>query len=306
MTREPEQTNQPTANQFDLKSLLVGTLVIALLFGFFRLRGQRHEEINKIAGAFRARGANVNCSPASFSESMANLFWIGGRGSITRLTWRDKPLTDSQLARCDDLLSRLSNLRALDLSGTKVTDQSLKIVASLSQLERLDLSDTLVTDSGLARLGGLVNLTSLNLTKTKISDEALDTAGQFQALLALYLGQTEVSDAGLETLTVLPKLRFLDLNHTSVSDAGMGTLGSIATLQTLDLRGTKITDAGLVQLSGLPILSLLTLEETEVTLEAARVMAEKLPSFRNLTVDDEDGICVLTETGDFVVKSRYQ
>jgi hypothetical protein len=55
-------------------------------------------------------------------------------------------------------LTKLHNLRGLDLSYTKVTDAGLKELASLKQLRWLELRHTAVTDAGLKELKGLVRL----------------------------------------------------------------------------------------------------------------------------------------------------
>jgi hypothetical protein len=56
-------------------------------------------------------------------------------------------------------------LRGLNLSGTAVTDDSLKHLAGLTKLEYLSLGGTPITDAGLEHLRGLVHLKELQCSK---------------------------------------------------------------------------------------------------------------------------------------------
>ena len=66
-------------------------------------------------------------------------------------------------------LTRFTNLQALDLSGTDVTDAGLKDLASLTHLQALSLSVTKVTDAGLKELARLTNLQRIDLTGTMVT-----------------------------------------------------------------------------------------------------------------------------------------
>ena len=102
-------------------------------------------------------------------------------------------ITDLGLAK----LSKLKNLKRLDVSGAKLTPAGLKVLAALP-LERLslwacealddsaaavlaeiptlaviDLSYTLVTNQGLRQLARLPNLKNLYLTETKVTPDAI-------------------------------------------------------------------------------------------------------------------------------------
>ena len=63
----------------------------------------------------------------------------------------------------------LANVTYLILSGTKITDASLKELAKLKNLTRLSLGSTEITDAGLEEVAKLKNLTSLNLSRTQIT-----------------------------------------------------------------------------------------------------------------------------------------
>jgi dipeptidyl aminopeptidase/acylaminoacyl peptidase len=97
-------------------------------------------------------------------------------------------------------LKGLTNLKILDLNGTKVTDKGLVQLQGLAELWLLNLNNAEVTDAGLMHLKGLTNLEHL------------------------LLGGTEIKDAGLVHLRGLTQLRELGLKHTQVTEEGVKNL----------------------------------------------------------------------------------
>jgi hypothetical protein len=67
----------------------------------------------------------------------------------------------------------LTNLKVLNLCGTRVTDSALENVNRLTNLGELDLSNTLISDAGLTHLRGLAGLGSLDLSMTKVKGSGL-------------------------------------------------------------------------------------------------------------------------------------
>ena len=88
----------------------------------------------------------------------------------------------------------------LDLSGTRVSDAGMNVVAEMRNLTRLDLSKTAVTDAGTRRLSGLKRLEYLNLRGTRVSDSTLAAMKQIPSLRSLYLWETSVTDAAIDGL----------------------------------------------------------------------------------------------------------
>ena len=63
----------------------------------------------------------------------------------------------------------MNQLRELDLSDTKVTDEGLAVLAELPHLEELRLARTAITDAGFQKhLSGKTSLRKLDLTGTKV------------------------------------------------------------------------------------------------------------------------------------------
>lgn len=72
------------------------------------------------------------------------------------------------------LASTRSQLRLLDLSFTRISDEGLKAVASQSELRHISLINCRVTDSGIASLTRLTHLREIYLTKTSVSSQAAE------------------------------------------------------------------------------------------------------------------------------------
>ncbi len=98
--------------------------------------------------------------------------------------------TDAQVEKI--LTPIRSQVSELSLARTKITDASMKFVASLPNLRRLDVRSTPVTAAGVAALRDHRTLEILNLAQTKLSPEVIETIPAIQ-----HLTQVFVWNAGL-------------------------------------------------------------------------------------------------------------
>ena len=104
-------------------------------------------------------------------------------------------ITDLGLAK----LSKLEKLQQLDLSGSAITPNGLKTLASLRDLRRLSLWNVKsIDDSAAPYLEALGNLTSLDLSNTAIGDQTLARLAKLPGLRRLYVSETKVTQEGLE------------------------------------------------------------------------------------------------------------
>ncbi|MBI5396739.1 MAG: ribonuclease inhibitor [Verrucomicrobia bacterium] len=122
---------------------------------------------------------SVSIAPLSQTEP-----WLACNASL------NTNFGDAELAKLAPLKS---NLRWLDLGGTKITDAGLAPVSELRNLTRLHLERTAVTDAGLACVAKLRNLEYLNLYGTATSDAGLQQLRRLAKLQKLYLWQTKVT-----------------------------------------------------------------------------------------------------------------
>jgi Leucine-rich repeat (LRR) protein len=185
-------------------------------------------------------------------------------------------------------LARFSQLTALCLNSTNLTDAGLAEVAKLSGLKELYVWDTKITDAGLKGLAArLPQLEKLDISITSVTDAGLAEVAKLSGLKELYVGGTEITDAGLKGLAArLPQLEKLDIAKTGVTDAGLAEVAKLSGLKELCVGGTKITDAGLKGLAArLPQLEKLNIGRTGVT-DAGLAEVVKLSGLKELYVWD--------------------
>ena len=145
------------------------------------------------------------------------LYQVDALGFISELDFREFKLSDQDAA----VLTRLWQLRRLDLSDTNIDDDQLAGCPSWGALTELNLSGTTVTGTGLKHLKAVPNLSSLELAGTRIRDQDLSLLIDFPALKQLDLSRCAVSDAGVEPLLKLPRLELIKLGGTSMTADGL-------------------------------------------------------------------------------------
>ena len=142
--------------------------------------------------------AGVSVVPAEALQKVASLGGIAGPvalgSKLLRVEWvsGNSGITDKEAA---NLKALGPNITELDLSSTKITDETLKLIGTFTRLTRLDLSTTAITDAGLAQLGKLTNLESLNLHDTAISDAGIAALKPLRKLKKVYLWKTRVTES---------------------------------------------------------------------------------------------------------------
>jgi hypothetical protein len=103
-------------------------------------------------------------------------------------------ITDLGVAK----LAKLKNLRRLNLSGARLTPESLEVLQALP-LERLSLWACESLDSSAApALAGISTLAMIDLSYTKVDDRALAQLARLPNLKQLYLTETQVTPEAVE------------------------------------------------------------------------------------------------------------
>ncbi|QDT81385.1 Leucine Rich repeats (2 copies) [Gimesia maris] len=191
------------------------------------------------------------------------------------------------LAITGDLLPQNSfpNLKMLDLSDTKFTDQGLQKLSPNSSLVYLHLSNTCVSSAGLQELSKFPNLRALRLGNLKIKAAAFAKLANMKRLYQLDLQGTAVNDAVALQLSQLDQITQLRLDQSQITDQGLRHLATMKNLETLFLPGAKITDSGLKVLSQLPKLDYLDLSDTQISDEGLRQLS-KIPALRMLNLSN--------------------
>lgn len=201
------------------------------------------------------------------------------RGKVLEISLR-ADATDDEL----QLLSELTGLENLNLSGTKVSDSGLEHLTGMSNLKALRLSITRVSDSGLLHLHRLTQLQSLDLSGLQITDAGLRNLEELRELRSLDISGTRVTGAGLAHLAGLTSLERLVLSGTGVGDDGLKHLVRLTRLESLDLSGTQVTGSGLEHLAGLTNLRDLAVGFTRVC-DTGLMHLKNLDRLESLNVD---------------------
>ncbi len=198
--------------------------------------------------------------------------------------------TDDLLRKLGPSLSKLPNLRVLNLFGGSVTEVGLsgvkkapvlyEIILPLatdgvaSQLPRFNELRVVnfgkrgaLSDDGLESLSGMPHLEKLDLGVTDkptsgITDSGLKKLASLKGLKSLVIPHNAITSAGMKSLTSLRHLEQLDLSQTHVDDKGLESLAELKSLKSLKLRKTAVTGAGLEHLAGCSQLQKLILSDS--------------------------------------------
>ncbi|MSV32252.1 MAG: hypothetical protein EXQ57_07000 [Bryobacterales bacterium] len=185
---------------------------------------------------------------------------LGGRvdrdagGQITGLYLRASWVTDGDLLE----IGRLPQLRRLDLSQTRITDQGMAYLKSATGLRDVNLAYAeKIGDPAHAVIKHWKNLQRLNLRGTLVSDETAAAAAALPDLEFLDIADSIVGDVGVDALTAARKLKTLAMGNTRISEAGFQSLRQFTTLSHLDLSGkrhgspSKISQRGIEAIASL-------------------------------------------------------
>ena len=167
------------------------------------------------------------------SNNITDISSLSGLTHLTELRLRDNRITDiSPLSGLTNLrtldlpngiqdlpalvrvLSRLTHLTSLSLSGNNIGDVSvlIPVLSDLADLRNLNLNNNNITD--LSPLAELTNLTSLHLWNNNISD--ISPVAGLTNLTSLGLGNNSISD--ISAVAELINLTSLNLWNNNISD----------------------------------------------------------------------------------------
>jgi len=190
-----------------------------------------------------------------------------------------------------------TNLKRLNVRGTRTADDTLEIVGKLSQLESLDVANTGITDAGLESLAPLTKLKHLALGRARMGDSALSMLRLFNTLESLDLsGARDVQrnqrnnrggatqDALWKVLADMKQLRVLKIAFSDVDADALGRMGpSLGKVEQLNLEGCqRVTDEAITQLASWKALKQLDVQETKVTPAAVENLKKLRPEMKVL------------------------
>jgi len=163
-------------------------------------------------------------------------------GNVVAADLRASWITDSDMPA----LARLSDLKRLDLSLTRISDRGLRALKTAPAIEELNLYFAeQIGDEGAAVLRNWKHLKRVNLRGTKVTDSTLEVLAGLPGIERLDIGWAQITDAGLEHLSALTNLRWLTMGGNKLTDAALQFLRQMPQIEYLDIGGTQRTDSGL-------------------------------------------------------------
>ena len=185
------------------------------------------------------------------------------------------------------------NLTRLNLRGTRVGDGALEILGKLVQLRALDVSDTDVADTGFDYLITLTSLENLSLSGHTVGAIGISSLRLLTTLKRLDLSGARTSRRGsrleplegelVEVIAGLTGLETLELGHLGVTVESLRSLSHLEAVAKLGLAGCGLVDDGAIAvLSGWRSLQRLDLQDTMVTAVGVARLREARPDLRVL------------------------
>ena len=175
-----------------------------------------------------------------------------------------------------EILSGLSHLESLDLSGSRFPSQDLALLTQLPQLTSLTLNNCGL--SSVADLSGAPALTYLDLSSNTVRN--MDALASITTLTEVNLEHNAVT--GLQALSELPKLSKLNIAYNSVSD--LAPLASCSELAWLNAENNAIYSLSAVDtLSQLSYLNLSHNSISDISiLSSCKTLTELYLSYNSL------------------------
>ena len=189
------------------------------------------------------------------------------------------------------------NLTRLNVRGTRISDGTLEIVSHLTQLEALDIANTTITDNGLDYLITLIHLKELSRwgirarATTRLSyllccpRSHIWTSGPGREYRPDDVANGHAPKVGgamredlVRTIAGLKELRILKLGHTNISADGLHTMSSLTQVEKLGLEGcARVDDRAAAELAAWKNLKYVDLQETAVTSAGLEAMRRAKP-----------------------------
>jgi Leucine-rich repeat (LRR) protein len=221
--------------------------------------------------------------------------------SLRALNLSDSSFSDESLPALEGVSPLLVNL---DLRGCQLSDKAVSTVARFTNLRALRFNGknglTSIGDDGVKALAACKSLKVLALDElTFVGTDGLSALSGLTQLEELYLAGTVVDDDSCKLIAKFPKLKKLRLARNQVGDAGLDALSACSKLEELDLsEDALLTDAGMAHIAKLTALKKLNLWRVQITDDGALKLAP-LTKLEWLNLDNtklsDGGLAVLKE-----------
>lgn len=136
---------------------------------------------------------------------------------ILQLDHEENSLTDTGMIA----IAQLTQIEHLRIRGGSIGDEGLKTLSKMPNLKILNLPQGQFTDRGLAELRQLPRLDSLRIGSPSVTDAGIATFKDFPALRSIHLIDIPITDRGLTDLLAIPRLNSLYLDGAKITDAAV-------------------------------------------------------------------------------------
>jgi Leucine-rich repeat (LRR) protein len=100
-----------------------------------------------------------------------------------------------------DVIAELKKLKSLNLGGNPITDAGVgKLAANLPDLEKVDLTGTNISDNAVRLLTACSKLQRLSVEATGTTDKCIEHLKKMENLKYFICGRTKISEAGIAEL----------------------------------------------------------------------------------------------------------
>lgn len=224
-------------------------------------------------------------APSMLCLSHPEFFNKLGSGNIYALDLANNhALNDSTF----EVVGKIGDLAALDLSLTDITDGAMPSLAKLSKLRHLDISRTEVTGDGMVTLPQLNQLQSLRLGRIFQIGRILDKLNQSESLSALTIEDEAMSIKELKKLAQVKSLKHLTLSETSTKCSDLAELAPLDKLESLQFTSQNIDNDLPSAVKHLPALKTLILLSLDLKGEQANTFKEALAPIKLVITDRLD------------------
>lgn len=238
----------------------------------------------KAAGRAQALGVRVARMRSGYDVTLrgvndvqAAVTAVGAMGPLVRVDATGIPLADLDLRS----IARHSELRMLQLGGSRVNGAFLGWLPAKTQLHDVVLNDTLLDDRHVCGPIAKLHLQLLDISGTKVTDSGVRCIlqqGLGEDLIALKLARTSVTSAVAEAIGRCPLLEGLDVSWTQLDDKAAEELIKLPRLRSIRVAGTRMGNRGIEVLASAghvrQHLEILDVSETAIDDEAVGAMGQ--------------------------------
>lgn len=196
--------------------------------------------------------------------------------TLARLYLARTVVSDVEL---EHLVTHQAQLEVLDLANTQIGDRGAAALARLTELRAIDLSGTLVTE-----FLGAPKLEVVDLGRTAIGRSTIDALAKLP-LRHVFLDQTPTQLHVLRLAPLAPTLERLDvsgLDGKPLTDRDLEWLAAAPQLVEARLGGAALHDALVRKLLAIPTVRELGISESLITPKLAQAIARSRPELEEL------------------------